>query len=197
MSRPPRQFVSVETAEQQDIPAVQRIRAELTKQRPAKANQIHGWVAEYGLVAPKELAHLRRALPCWLEDAENGLSKRFRRPLNGRWGDLQALDARMTELDREVAAIAQSDPAAAATARGGTNHCHRAGGSGRHGRTVGQRAADVRRLRVNTHAAQLGWQGAAAGNQQARRRVLASAADSRGSLGPPTPKARTTASVSG
>jgi transposase len=84
----------------------------LTKQRTAKANQIRGLVAEYGLVAPKQIAHLRTALPYWLEDAENGLSERFRRLLNGLWGDLRALDARMTELDREIAVIAQSDPVA-------------------------------------------------------------------------------------
>ena len=84
----------------------------MTKQRTAKANQIRGLVAEYGLVAPKELLHLRRALPCWLEDAENGLSDRFRRLLNGLWGDLRALDERMTELDREIAVIAQNDPVA-------------------------------------------------------------------------------------
>jgi transposase len=40
------------------------------------------------------------------------LSERFRRLLNGLWGDLQALDGRMTELDREIAVIAQSDPVA-------------------------------------------------------------------------------------
>ena len=39
-------------------------------------------------------------------------SGRFRRLLNGLWGDLQALDERMAELDREIAMIAQSDPAA-------------------------------------------------------------------------------------
>ena len=84
----------------------------MIKQRTAKANQIRGLVSEYGLVAPKELVHLRRALPCWLEDAENGLSDRFRRLLNGLWGDLQALDERMAELDREIAVIAQNDPVA-------------------------------------------------------------------------------------
>jgi len=105
-------FVSVKTAAQQDIQAVHRIRAELSKQRTAKANQIRGLVAEYGLVAPREVSHLRRALPCWLEDAENGLSGRFRRLLNGLWGDLRVLDDRMTELDGEIAQIAQSDPAA-------------------------------------------------------------------------------------
>jgi transposase len=112
MSRPGMRFVSVKSVEQQDIQAVHRIRAELTKQRTAKANQIRGLVAEYGLVAPKEMGHLRRALPCWLEDAENGLSGRFRRLLNGLWGDLGALDERMSELDREIAVIARSDPVA-------------------------------------------------------------------------------------
>jgi transposase len=112
MSRRHMRFVSVKTVEQQDIQAMHRIRAELTKQRTAKANQIRGLVAEYGLVAPKELLQLRRALPCWLEDAENSLSARFRRLLNGLWGDLQALDERMSELGREIAAIAQNDPVA-------------------------------------------------------------------------------------
>ena len=46
-------FVSVKTVEQQDIQAVHRIRSELIGQRTAKANQIRGLVAEYGLVAPK------------------------------------------------------------------------------------------------------------------------------------------------
>jgi transposase len=112
MSRRHMRFVAVKNVEQQDIQAVHRIRAELIKQRTAKANQIRGLVAEYGLVAPKELLHLRRALPSWLEDAENGLSARFRRLLNGLWSDLQALDDRMSELDREIALIAQSDPIA-------------------------------------------------------------------------------------
>ena len=112
MSRPHMRFVAVKSVEQQDIQAVHRIRAELTKQRTAKSNQIRGLVAEYGLVAPKELVQLRRALPCWLEDAENGLSERFRRLLNGLWGDFQALDARVNELDREITVIAQNDPVA-------------------------------------------------------------------------------------
>ena len=112
MSRPHMRFVAAKTVEQQDIQAVHRVHAELTKQRTAKGNQIRGLVAEYGLVAPQKLVHLRAALPCWLEDAENGLSGRFRRLLNGLWGDLQTLDARMAELDREIAVIAQSDPVA-------------------------------------------------------------------------------------
>ena len=110
MSRPGMRFVSVKTIEQQDIQAVHRIRAELVKQCTAKANQIRGLLTEYGLVAPKEIGHLRRALPIWLEDAQNGLSDRFRQLLAGLWSDLRSVDERVSELDREVVLIAQADP---------------------------------------------------------------------------------------
>jgi transposase len=112
MSRPTMRFVAVKSVEQQDIQAVHRVRSELLEQRTAKANQIRGLVGEYGLVAPKQLAHLRAAIPRWLEDAENGLNCRFRQLLDGLRGDLVALDTRAAELDEEIDAIAQSDPIA-------------------------------------------------------------------------------------
>ena len=112
MSRPHMRFVAVKTVEQQDIQAVHRIRSGLLSQRTAKANQIRGLVAEYGLVAPQQLASLRAAIPSWLEDAENGLSARFRRLLNDLWDDLKYLDQRITALDHEITALAQQDPVA-------------------------------------------------------------------------------------
>ncbi len=104
--------MEVKSVEQQDIQAVHRIRSELVSQRTAKANQIRGLVGEYGLVAPKQLSHVRAALPGWLEEAENGLTSRFRRLLDGLWGDLVGLDTRVAELDGEIEAIAKSDPVA-------------------------------------------------------------------------------------
>jgi len=112
MSRPSMRFVTVKTVEQQEVQAVHRIRSELVGQRTAKGNQIRGLVAEYGLVAPQQINHLRAALPVWLEDAENGLSDRFRRMLDGLWGDLKRLDERVTEMDKEIALIAGNDPVA-------------------------------------------------------------------------------------
>src|SRR4029453_541845 len=112
MSRPKRRFVAVKTVEQKHIKEVHRIRSGLIEQRTAKGNQIRGLVSEYGLVAPRELVQLRRALPVWLEDAGNGLSERFRRLLNALWRDLRLLDERVAELDREIALIAHSEPAA-------------------------------------------------------------------------------------
>jgi len=112
MSRPSMRFVAVKTVEQQDIQAVHRVRSGLMDQRKAKANQLRGLASEYGLVAPKELLHLRSAIPRWLENQENGLSERFRRLLRGLWRDLLAFDERIEELDREIEQIARQDPVA-------------------------------------------------------------------------------------
>ncbi len=112
MSRPSMRFVSLKSAEQQDIQAVHRVRSEVVKQRTAKANQIRGLVGEYGVVAPKSIHVLRASLPCWLEDAENGLSDRFRRLLARLAEDLRYLDARVKEYDEEIAIMAKEFPAA-------------------------------------------------------------------------------------
>jgi len=110
MSRPAMHYVAIKTVEQQDIQAVHRVRSELMSHRNGKANQIRGLVAEYGLVAPQQLGPLRAAIPCWLEDAENGLTDRFRALLQGLWEDLVNLDQRVKALDTEVAAIAATHP---------------------------------------------------------------------------------------
>ena len=49
-------------------------------------------------------------IPRWLEDADNGLSDRFRHLLEGLWHDVRAVDERVAELDTDIAAIAQNDP---------------------------------------------------------------------------------------
>ena len=109
MSRPHMRFVTVKSVAQQDIQATHRIRSELLSQRTAKANQIRGLVAEYGLVAPLTLCALRVAVPEWLEDADNGLTDHFRSLLHGVWLDLVALDDRVLELDRDIARLANSN----------------------------------------------------------------------------------------
>ena len=109
MSRPHMRFVTVKSIEQQDIQATHRIRSELMTQRTAKSNQIRGLVTEYGLVAPLTLRALRAAIPCWLEDAENGLTDHFRTLLHGVWTDLVTLDDRVLELDQTILKLANSN----------------------------------------------------------------------------------------
>ena len=110
ISRPHMRFVPIKTAEQQDLQAMHRVRDTLMRHRKAKANQIRGLVAEYGIVAPKTMVPLRRAVPDWLEDAENGLSHIFRALLQGLWVDLQGLEQRVKELDKQIEAVSESHP---------------------------------------------------------------------------------------
>ena len=110
ISRPHMRFVPIKTAEQQDIQAMHRVRDTLMRHRKTKANQIRGLVTEYGIVAPKTMVSLRRAIPTWLEDAENGLSHPFRALLHGLWQDLQRLEERVKELDKQIAAVSETHP---------------------------------------------------------------------------------------
>ena len=50
-------------------------------------------------------------MPQWLEDAENGLTSRFRTLMAGLYCDLQRFDERVRELDQEIAAIASEHEA--------------------------------------------------------------------------------------
>ncbi len=63
-------------------------------------------------MAPKQLRALRAAIPEWREDAENGLTSRFRSLLHGLWDDLGTLDQRIEALDEDIKRIAQDDPVA-------------------------------------------------------------------------------------
>lgn len=110
--RPRMRFVRVKTVEQQDNQATHRVRSELGKQRTAVVNQIRGLVGEYGIVAPKGVAHVRKAIPCWLEDADNGLTEFFRVHLAELQEDLQRLDKRIKEQNDRIDILAAQDPVA-------------------------------------------------------------------------------------
>jgi transposase len=108
VSRPTMRFVTIKTVAQQDLQASHRIRDDLVKQRTAKANQIRGLLAEYGIVVTRSIAVLRKALPSLLEDAENGLSVGFRVLLEGLQQDLLVLVKRAEELNKHIHALAHS-----------------------------------------------------------------------------------------
>lgn len=110
ISRSHMRFVPIKTAQQQDIQAMHRVRQTLMQHRNAKANQIRGLVAEYGIVAPKTMVPLRKAIPAWLEEADNGLSDTFRQLLHGLWQDLQGLEARVKELDKQIEVVSETHP---------------------------------------------------------------------------------------
>jgi transposase len=102
-------FVALKCAMQQDVQALHRLRQGCVQARTALCSQIRGLVGEYGLVAPKGIAALRRRIPEWLEEADNGLSELFRELLATSYERLQELDRHISDYDKEVKRQSRAD----------------------------------------------------------------------------------------
>ncbi len=79
-----------------------RVRRRLIGARTALVNQIRGLLAEYGVVVPKQVSPLRRALPRLIEDLTNDLTPLARTTVTALYEELRAVDARVTTVDREL-----------------------------------------------------------------------------------------------
>lgn len=94
--RPGMYSVPLKTVGQQDRQAIQRMRSQAVADRTALCNQIRGLLGEYGLIVPKGIGILKKAIPVLLEDAENGLTDLFRQLLQRRYEQLTGLEAHIT-----------------------------------------------------------------------------------------------------
>ena len=96
------QFVPVKTIEQQDMQVLHRVRNELVKQRTMKINQLRGLATEYGIIAAKGIAQIRKSVPGWLEDADNGLSAIFREVLLDLYNQFKVLDKQVKHYEKMI-----------------------------------------------------------------------------------------------
>jgi transposase len=112
--RPGMRFVAVKTVEQQDIQAMHRMRSLAVQQRTAQINQIRGLLLEYGLEVAQGRAAIQRRLPEILEDADNGLSERFRAEVHELAEELRHLNERVAHYDEQIEQIARGDAQARA-----------------------------------------------------------------------------------
>ncbi len=69
------------------------------------SNQIRVLLAEYGLVMPKGIYHLKAKLPGFLEEATNELSTSTRRYFQGLSEALDELSVQIKSVDSEVLGI--------------------------------------------------------------------------------------------
>ncbi len=111
LGRPSMRFVAVKTVAQQDLQALHRIRAQCDKDRTALCNSTRGLLGEYGLVVARGVSVLRRAIPEFLEDAENGLSEQFRALLARRYQQLLELEEHLAHYTKELHRISRADEA--------------------------------------------------------------------------------------
>jgi transposase len=108
--RPTMRFVSVKTVEQQDIQAVHRVRRRLLKERTALANEIRGLLAEYGVVFPQGISHVRNHLFERLEQERDKLSAKIKALITELWEEFHGADTRVKELDKQLERVAALHP---------------------------------------------------------------------------------------
>jgi len=105
VSRPHMRFVPAKSVEQQDVQSLHRVRSRLVSSRTALANQIRGLLAEYGIVLPQHISHLRRGLPRVLEEAENELTPFSRRLFASLYQELLSLQEKIDGLDEQIESV--------------------------------------------------------------------------------------------
>lgn len=93
-------IVPPKSIEQQDAQLLHRVRERYVKQRTALGNQIRGLLAEYGVVIPRGVSSLRKALPFVLEDSENELSSLVRMMLDELNNELISWDDKIKNIDK-------------------------------------------------------------------------------------------------
>jgi transposase len=110
-TRPRIPVVAIKTAEAQDIQALHRIRSQCLRDRTALVNSTRGLLGEYGIIAPKGIASLRKRIPELLEDADNCLNVEFRCLLERRYAQLIELDNHIAFYSDRLKRLGQTDDA--------------------------------------------------------------------------------------
>ncbi len=109
VGRPTMRFVPIKNIEQQAVLALHRARQAFVKARTAQGNQIRGLLAEFGLVVPQGIGSITARVPELIEDAENELPGAFRMLIQRLLAHLQALDAQVDELHKQIQAWHRSN----------------------------------------------------------------------------------------
>lgn len=100
-------FVSIKSAEQQNIQSLHRYRQRVVEERTALANQIRGLLTEYGIIIPQGIGFLRKKLPEILEEERKEFTPLSREIFNQLYEDLKAVDQKIKNLDKRIKSLCQ------------------------------------------------------------------------------------------
>lgn len=101
--------VRVKTLEQQDEQLLGDLRRQLTQDQTRLINQVRALLGEYGIVIPKGVAALYKAIPGLLEDGENALTPQLRLVLYRQYQRLLTLREDRDWYERQIKAQARQD----------------------------------------------------------------------------------------
>lgn len=108
VGRPTMRFVPVKSAEQQAILSVQRVRQGFVEERTTTINRIRGLLMEFGAVLPQRSVQVRRGAAQLAET----LPVLARQAIEDLLVHLRLLDERIDGYDRQLEALARTDPVA-------------------------------------------------------------------------------------
>ena len=106
--RPKMRFVPIKGLAQQGLQSLHRVRERLIKQRTQLINQTHGLLQEFGIVSGRGQKALKHTMWRALEDADNELTPAVRQLLAEQMEELERVNERIVELDKQVQQQAQA-----------------------------------------------------------------------------------------
>ena len=102
VSRPTMRFVPIKNVEQQAMLSLHRAREGFVGDRTATANRIRGLMAEFGLVIPQGIGHVRSKVPELVEDATNELPGMFRALIDRLLDHLKWLSQQIEAIETQI-----------------------------------------------------------------------------------------------
>ena len=112
VTRPSMRFVPVKSLDRQDIQSIHRIRERLVRARTALANEIRGFLGEYGITLPVGIRFLVKALPEILGDESNKLTSLTRELIQELAQELDELTMKIKKYNERIDLILKNHPVA-------------------------------------------------------------------------------------
>lgn len=110
VSRPTMRFVPYKTKERRALQQIHRSRETMVRLRTQLANQLRGFLGEYGIVLPQGVAVVMREVPVIAEDAERDLPGDFRALLCMQHEALMQADERVADLTAMLERESKENP---------------------------------------------------------------------------------------
>lgn len=109
VTRPQMRFAPLKTVAQQEVLMLHRVRSRVIAARTALANQVRGFLLEFGIAVPQGIRVLRRRLPEILEERDCELGTAGRALLAELREELVRLDEQVAALDARLEREAAAD----------------------------------------------------------------------------------------
>lgn len=109
--RPAMRFVSIKSEDQLSLQALHRARQLVVGQRTAQANQIRGFLLEFGVTLPKGVTHFRRGIPQVLDAEQCLLPPSMRALITQLWHQWLMRDQEVQSLQDQLERLAREQSA--------------------------------------------------------------------------------------